>query len=123
MYQRQIDATDEQINALVYALPQGVDGGGDQDRGGMTTDKTELNGRSPAISSVESVVVRCPKSRKPRKETAPFAAFASFREFRVPKFFAHVDARISNWHAHARRGIMFPDGSVENSQSLHHRTH
>ena len=29
MYQRQIDATDAQIDALVYALPQGVDGGGD----------------------------------------------------------------------------------------------
>jgi hypothetical protein len=33
MFQRQIDATDAQIDALVYALPQGVDGGGDQDCG------------------------------------------------------------------------------------------
>jgi len=26
MYQRQIDATDEEIDALVYALPQGLTG-------------------------------------------------------------------------------------------------
>jgi hypothetical protein len=31
MCQRQIDATDAQIDAVVYALPQGVDGGGDTD--------------------------------------------------------------------------------------------
>ena len=29
MYQRQIDATDREIDRLVYELPKGADGGGD----------------------------------------------------------------------------------------------
>jgi hypothetical protein len=40
MYQRQIDATDREIDKLVYELPKGTDGGGDQGGGGEVRDQT-----------------------------------------------------------------------------------
>ena len=71
----------------------------------MTTDKTELNGRSPTGLSVESVVVRCPKSRNANGWFFFRGLHGFFASF-VIQDFPHADARISNWHAHARHGIM-----------------